>query len=39
MKLDFVKWVDDVAAGEIGEFRADGILLRLKLAAVRAVNP
>ncbi|HFK4650155.1 TPA: hypothetical protein ACG0MY_003142 [Serratia marcescens] len=25
VKLDFVKWVDDVAAGEIGEFQADGI--------------
>ena len=39
MKLDFVKWVDDVAAGEIGEFGLTVFLLRLKLAAVRAVNP
>ncbi|MBK1423855.1 structural cement protein Gp24 [Yersinia pseudotuberculosis] len=26
VKLDFVRWVDDVVAGEIGEFRVDGIL-------------
>ncbi|MFC0227413.1 structural cement protein Gp24 [Serratia aquatilis] len=26
VKLDFVKWVDDVIAGEIGEIQTDGVL-------------